>query len=373
MPDRQSESDWLVRTSLVIIAFVAVAVALIYTRAFMVPFVLAVFIVSIVSPLLDFQVLKLRFPHALAVLISMVAVVAITAIICLLVSGAVQSIVSAAQNLGEEDGSGAPTQTVVIDPNRPLGEQSVESTARMYASDLAKLAERGFIWLEERGVKLDRAAVTNDLQNRVPKLATSFLGTAFGLVSSLLLVTIFVIFLLAGRNPYIIRKGVYADIDQKIRKYVTTKVLLSLATGILVWVALKMIGLRLAGVFGLLAFMLNFIPSLGSIVSTLLPIPVAVAQFDSYLPIALAVLIPGAVQMSIGNVIEPKVMGEGLNLHPVTILLALSFWGLLWGVVGMLLAAPMTAVVRIVLMQFETLRPFGNLLAGQLPEPVPEE
>jgi AI-2 transport protein TqsA len=68
--------------------------------------------------------------------------------------------------------------------------------------------------------------------------------------------------------------------------------------------------------------------------------------------------------MVMGNVIEPKLMGEGLNLHPVTVLLALSFWGLLWGIVGMFLAAPITAAIRIVLMQFDTLRPIGNLLAG---------
>jgi AI-2 transport protein TqsA len=71
--------------------------------------------------------------------------------------------------------------------------------------------------------------------------------------------------------------------------------------------------------------------------------------------------------MTIGNVIEPKLMGKGLNLHPVTILLALSFWGLLWGIAGMFLAAPMTAVIRIVMMQFDTLRPVGKLLAGELP------
>jgi AI-2 transport protein TqsA len=71
--------------------------------------------------------------------------------------------------------------------------------------------------------------------------------------------------------------------------------------------------------------------------------------------------------MSIGNIIEPKLLGEGLQLHPVIILLALSFWGLLWGVVGMFLAVPMTAIIRIVLMQFDTLRPVGRLLAGELP------
>ena len=62
--------------------------------------------------------------------------------------------------------------------------------------------------------------------------------------------------------------------------------------------------------------------------------------------------------------IEPKLMGEGLDLHPVTILLALSFWGLLWGIMGMFLAAPIMAVLRIVLMQFDTFKPIANLLAG---------
>ncbi len=78
--------------------------------------------------------------------------------------------------------------------------------------------------------------------------------------------------------------------------------------------------------------------------------------------------VPCLIQMVFGNFLEPKILGEGLNLHPVTILLALSFWGLLWGVAGMFLAAPITAVIRIILMQFDTLKPVGNALAGKLPE-----
>ena len=73
------------------------------------------------------------------------------------------------------------------------------------------------------------------------------------------------------------------------------------------------------------------------------------------------------IQMAVGNVIEPKIMGQGLKLHPIVILLALAFWGLLWGIIGMLLAVPITAAIRIILMQFETLRPIARLLAGQLP------
>ena len=126
--------------------------------------------------------------------------------------------------------------------------------------------------------------------------------------------------------------------------------------------------LELAAVFGMLAFLLNFIPSIGSIVATLLPIPIAIAQFQNPWLIGLVVAIPGIIQIGIGNVIEPKMMGSGLNLRPVVILLALSFWGLIWGPVGMFLSVPMTAMIRIVLMQIETLRPLGMLMAGQLPE-----
>jgi AI-2 transport protein TqsA len=64
--------------------------------------------------------------------------------------------------------------------------------------------------------------------------------------------------------------------------------------------------------------------------------------------------------------VEPKLQGEGLNLHPVTIILSLSVWGLLWGIVGMFLAAPITAALRVFLMQFDTLKPIGRLLAGDL-------
>ena len=79
----------------------------------------------------------------------------------------------------------------------------------------------------------------------------------------------------------------------------------------------------------------------------------------------LVVVVPGTIHNVIGNIIEPKLMGKGLDLHPVTVMLALSFWGLLWGIVGMFLAAPITAVIRIVLMQFDTFRPIANLLAGE--------
>jgi AI-2 transport protein TqsA len=87
------------------------------------------------------------------------------------------------------------------------------------------------------------------------------------------------------------------------------------------------------------------------------------------MPTILVVAVPGAIHSILGNLVEPKLMGEGLDLHPVTVLLALSFWGLLWGIAGMFLAVPITAAIRIVLIQFDTFRPIGNLLAGDFGKP----
>jgi AI-2 transport protein TqsA len=233
---------------------------------------------------------------------------------------------------------------------------------------LTSLAQSFLSVLDRFGVDLSQDQMLTTIRE-LPLLdmVRQTAGGVVGLVSNGVLVLIFVIYLLAGRQPNEQRTGFYAEADQKIRRYLLTKVSTSVATGLLTGIILTLFGLDLALVFGFLAFFLNFIPSVGSIIATLLPIPMAMVQFDSFWMIAGIILVPGAVQMTIGNGIEPVLMGEGLDLHPVTILLALVFWGLIWGVVGMFLAAPIMAVLRIVLDRFETTRPIAGLLAGRLP------
>lgn len=336
MLEKRDESTWLITSSLMVLAGVAIAYILIYTRAVMIPFVLAIFIVSLVSPILDFQVIRLKFPRTIAVIVTFLVVVIIIVLLCFLIVDAIQTLVA---------------------------------TAGRYSDSFANLAEQVVWRMKEWGIDLKQDKIVADVRNKIPQLVANAVGTVVGIVSSFFFVLIFVMFLLAGRNPYAVRSGVRADIDKNIRWYVVIKIVISTLTGFLVWAALSAIGLELAGVFGMLAFLLNFIPSIGSIISTLLPIPIAVAQFQSPWPIVLVVAVPGTIQMIIGNVLEPKVMGEELNLHPVTVLLALSFWGLLWGIVGMFLACPIMAVIRIVLMQFDTLKPIGKLLAGDFSGP----
>ena len=398
MVKEHKEQSWLMAVSLVILAVVALATALIYTRAVMIPFVVAVFIVALVSPVEDFQVKRLKLPRIFAVIVTLLVVLSVISLVFVFVYQATQTIVSTAGDysasfaymankllesveyiyrVDEEE----PVPPVAPNDARAVPDVSAKSPPQALDDfNEAAVAEEGVesktgppedfseapIPRVQAGQSAEKVIrqIIRDLKNYIFNIVTNAFGTIFGLMSGVFFVCIFVIFLLVGRNPYAEHSQVYTDIVQKIRRYVGIKVAISAMTGVLVWAILSMIGLKLAGLFGILAFLLNFIPSIGSIIATLLPIPIAVAQFQSPWLVILVIAVPGVVQNTLGNIIEPKLMGEGLNLHPVTVLLALSFWGLLWGIVGMFLAAPITAAIRIVLMQFDMLRPIGDVLAG---------
>jgi len=161
-------------------------------------------------------------------------------------------------------------------------------------------------------------------------------------------------------------EGVWGEIEKRVKRFIITKTILSAITGILVGIILGLCGVKFALVFGFLAFLLNFIPSLGSIIATLLPVPVILMGGLSPTVTVIAIALPAFIQFAVGNVIEPKIMGESLDLHPVTLLMALIFWGIIWGIVGMLLAAPITAIIKILFERLDVTRPIAHLLAGRL-------
>ena len=146
----------------------------------------------------------------------------------------------------------------------------------------------------------------------------------------------------------------------------------SAMTGILVGTALGLLGIEMALAFGFMAFLLNFIPNIGSIIATLLPLPIVLLTPGiSTTTIVLAIALPAAIQGVIGNVVQPRLMSKSLDLHPVAVLLALIVWGKLWGIVGMFLATPLTAVIKILLEKSELTAGAAVLLAGRLGEPSP--
>lgn len=192
--------------------------------------------------------------------------------------------------------------------------------------------------------------------------------TLLGLASTSVVVLIYVFFLLIG-NPNYATSGTVREIDKQIRSYLSLKTVISLFTGLAFGFALRAFGVPMALTFGMFAFLLNFIPNVGPIVASLLPIPLIIfAPEGTLLWMTSAIAVTSAIQVISGNVIEPKMMGNAADLHPVSVLLALMFWGMMWGIVGMFLATPITAAIRIVMDKFEPTRPMGNLLAGRWTE-----
>jgi predicted PurR-regulated permease PerM len=146
------------------------------------------------------------------------------------------------------------------------------------------------------------------------------------------------------------------EIDRDIRAYLGLKTVVSLLTAALSYGIMAWVGLDFAAFWALIIFILNFIPNLGSLVATLLPTVLALVQFDSLRPFAIVGIGVTAVQLGVANFVEPPLMGKTLNMSPLVVVVSLTFWGGLWGLVGMFLCVPITAVAMIILSHFPSTR-----------------
>lgn len=152
--------------------------------------------------------------------------------------------------------------------------------------------------------------------------------------------------------------------NKLISKYLFIKIIISSATGLLFYLTAVLVGMDFPLVWGVLALILNFIPTIGSIVVTASAILMAIVQF---LPNWDIVLIAGAlfisIQMILGNILDPKLQGVQLNISPLVILISLAIWGYVWGILGMFLAVPLTSILQIVCASSENLKPVAILLS----------
>lgn len=201
-----------------------------------------------------------------------------------------------------------------------------------------------------------------DLTREIGTRLVAFSGGFVGMLGSLTMVLIFLLFLLLEK-PYLRPKVMEAlqgprteriwrivgHTNQQIGRYLSVKLIVSLATGALVWAAFSIIGVDFAFIWGVLSFLFNFIPSIGSIVIGLTSVAFAFVQFvPDPNPIIAASVSMLTIQLLLGNVIDPKLQGDSLKISPVVILFSLLFWGWLWGVVGLFLAVPLTVALKIV-------------------------
>jgi predicted PurR-regulated permease PerM len=137
---------------------------------------------------------------------------------------------------------------------------------------------------------------------------------------------------------------------------VAVKTLVCLITGVLTAVVLALFRLPFAVAFGVLAFFLNYIPTLGSIIATGLPVLLAAFFFGSLGPAAGILVLLMAINLVLGNFFEPRLMGKGLGLSPLLVFFSLFFGAWLWGIPGMILAVPILAVLKIIFANVPSLR-----------------
>ena len=160
-------------------------------------------------------------------------------------------------------------------------------------------------------------------------------------------------------------QSVIGRINEAIISYLSVKSLVSILTAVFSLIIMALVGVDFAVFWAFLIFLLNFIPNIGSIVATIFPALLALLQFDTLTPFLIILLGVGAVQVVVGNMVEPRLMGDSLNISPLVVILALSLWGAIWGIAGMVLSVPITVVIMIIFAQFPNTRPLAILLSKE--------
>ena len=394
-------------TCLIILTTIAVGISLYFLRSVLLPFVIALFVVIGCRPILDFLEHQLKLNRFIAFAVTFLLGVALVTGLGLMVWASINDLskhpeayeqrlnsiinrvaliweenegsdltsISATQPSREQDNAskisteGNPSQfTQEGSTDRPNSQPEKSGGNNEKAKDgfAGQPAVRDTATLEEKTSK-----AVQDLMKSISTYLQSILFTLVSSLSTLLsygvLILIFIFFLLSeqGQNRHK-RPQLLNEIETQIRKYLVMKTVISFFTGLTFGFILWLFGVPLAILFGTLAFVLNFIPNIGPLVANALPVPFLVlnSQLSPFAAITCLILI-SATQFISGNVVETRLMGKSFDVSPTVLLLALMFFGLIWGIVGMFLATPIVSIVKIVLNQSSGGRSLSELMAGR--------
>lgn len=232
-----------------------------------------------------------------------------------------------------------------------------------------------------------------NLQEAIERQRVNFdfgniLGIIFNSISDILsntfMILLYALFIIFEENNFKVKlKNLFPDqhqfelfdktknkIEKSISDYFRLKAFVSLITGVLSYLVLLIIGVDAPAFWAFLIFILNFIPTIGSLIGTIFPAVFSLLQFGEFTPFILVLVIVGIIQVIVGNIVEPRLMGKSMNISPLVTILALTFWGMIWGVIGMVLSIPIMVVLVITFSQFESTRPIAILLSekGEIDE-----
>jgi AI-2 transport protein TqsA len=248
-----------------------------------------------------------------------------------------------------------------------------------YEAQLNSLITQATVWLGGLGIKLPAGGVTELFDPAgAAKLLGRLLSGFGGLLANSMLIILTVLFLMVestslpeklrsiSRNPDK-ALGDLAAFMASVNHYLVIKAVMSLITGLAIALYLVILGVDFAIIWGSLAFFMNFVPYIGSIIAA---IPaVTLALLDAGPVIALSVAAGFVVvNIVVGNVLEPRYMGKGLGLSTLVVFLSLLFWGWIFGPVGMFLSTPLTMIVKIALENDPRSRWISVLLSAQAPD-----
>ncbi len=344
------------RACLLFLSFVAATYVLYVTRDLITPFALAIFIWLIIDAFARWiDRLSPKIPYWAALIVAVMCVVAgIVGIIFII----------------------ADTAAGVIDQ------------APRYEKRLDEI----FHWVGglvgQNDLSMSSLIERVNLPQKVQAGLAGFFSAIQGVLSNLMIIAIYVAFLFAAQSsfpkkmddlfPNMTRRAqagkVFMRIRHSIEKYLGVQTIISLMQTVISYIIMASLGLENALFWALVIFILNYIPIVGGLAAIVLPVMFGLVQYETLTPI---IILAGGLfgaQFIIGNTIQPKMMGDSMNLSALVVVLSLTLWGALWGGVGAFLSAPLTVIIMIILAQFPTTRWIAVLLSadGQ-PDLDPEE
>lgn len=239
---------------------------------------------------------------------------------------------------------------------------SFSKDAPKYEKNLDEMRDSALGFLTNMGVNVSNVEIKGLLEpSKIMNLTATLLGQLGSIMGNAFTIFLLALFLLLELDSIPIKtKAIMKDtsgslaylgvIGTSIRDYLSIKTLTSLLTGVLIWICLAIIGVDYAIIWALIAFLLNYIPNIGSIIAAIPAVLFALIQlgFGGVIWTMGAFV---AVNMIIGNAVEPKMMGKGLGLSTFVVFLSLLFWGFILGTVGMFLSVPLTMAIKIMLEQ----------------------
>ncbi len=336
------EDHRFIKLSLAFIVLVIAGVVLKLARPVLFPFFLALFISYIIGPAQEFLTRR-KIPRPVA----LGGIIAATLLLMYLLGSVLYS-----------SGKGFAAE--------------IPDYSRQIESLLAKLEASRFL-----GAHWDIGTILAGLNaEKIASVALSTLSPLFSFLSNMLLVVVFLVFIMAGRGRMRVKigkslppdqaervGGILDKINGQIQKYLAIKTVFSAINGLIVGIVLALFGVEFAVIFGFLAFVLNYIPNVGSTIATIVPLVIAFIQYGSIWRCFWILIIVVALDNVTGNFLEPRFMGKGLGLSPLVVIFFLISWGWLWGIPGMILAVPIAAVIKIVCANIPSLAVIDALMS----------